>query len=539
MTANPPALSGLTTSLPFGNVRYGEDEMTANFKSRTLFVADNLPVMRGMNSESVDLIATDPPFNTKRIHNAPLGSRTAQQRYDDRWKWDEVTDEWQDLIAADYPVIKEIIEAAAVIEGGSIDHRTGKISTGRIKNSIAAYIAWMAPRVIEMYRLLKPTGSLYLHCDPAANSYLRLLLDSVFGRPKFRSEIIWRRSNAHNKEARQYGPIHDTILFYSKSDKHTFHPGTRPYAKAYIDDRFKKSDERGKWQTNYLTGPEVRHGESGKPWGGFDPTKAGRHWAISKSIKKFLPDNGKGMTSLEMLDALHEKGLIIFPKKKGGQPMYKQYVGDGVLYQDIWAYQPNTRGVLYNSVENIDEDVKWIENENEKANWTTQKPIGVYRRIIESSSNENDMVLDPFCGCATTCAAAEILGRQWVGIDIDPVAETETKDRLSDITSLDPSGVLVRKSRIKRTDIPHISDQKMRVSLWEKQGRQCANPYCDSEQVRSVDLDLDHRIPKIRGGDDDIHNRIGLCGNCNNRKGKKAWGLFLNEERAKQPHPTR
>lgn len=323
--------------------------MSPNFKNRTLFVADNLPIMRGMNSQSVDLIATDPPFNTKRIFNAPLGSRTAQQRYDDRWRWDQVTDKWHDLIAADHPVIKEIIEAAAVIEGGSIDRRTGKISTGRIKNSIAAYIAWMAPRVIEMHRLLKPTGSLYLHCDPAANSYLRLLLDSIFGRARFRNEIVWRRSNAHNKKARQFGPIHDTVLFYSKSDKHTFHPGTRPYTKAYIEDRFKNKDERGRWQTNYLTGPGTRQGESGKPWGGFDPTMAGRHWSIPGSIKEFLPDNGKGMSSIEMLDKLHEKGLILFPKKEGGQPMYKQYVGGGVLYQDIWAYQPNTRGVLYNS----------------------------------------------------------------------------------------------------------------------------------------------------------------------------------------------
>lgn len=136
-----------------------------NWNNRTLFVADNIRVLRGMNSESVDCIATDPPFNKKRIFNAPLGSRQAEQRFDDRWRWDEVTDEWQDLIATDHPAIKEIIEAAVVIEGGSIDHRTGKIDTGRTRNSIAAFLAYMAPRVIEMHRVLKPTGVLFMQCD--------------------------------------------------------------------------------------------------------------------------------------------------------------------------------------------------------------------------------------------------------------------------------------------------------------------------------------------------------------------------------------
>ena len=153
--------------------------------NRILYVADNLRVMRGIDSNSVDLIATDPPFNTKRLQNAPFKSRAAEQKFDDRWRWDEVTDEWHDVIAAAHPAIKEIIEAAAVIEGGNVDAMTGAVNTGRVKNSIAAFVAWMAPRIVEMHRVLKPTGSIYLHCDPAANSYLRLLLDAVFGRRNF------------------------------------------------------------------------------------------------------------------------------------------------------------------------------------------------------------------------------------------------------------------------------------------------------------------------------------------------------------------
>ncbi len=346
------------------------DLSTAN---RILYVADNLRVMRGMNSESVDLIATDPPFDTKRIHNAPMGSEAAGQQFDDRWRWDEVTDEWHDVIAAAHPAIKEIIEAAAVIEGGKIDANTGAVSTGRIQNSIAAFVAWMAPRIVEMHRILKPTGSIYLHCSPVANSYLRLLLDGVFGRRNFRNEIVWRRSNAHNKSTKKFGPIHDTLLFYTKSNNFVFHPGKRPYTREYIESRFTKEDSRGRYQTNYLTGSDIRHGDSGKEWGGFNPTVAGRHWAIPRSLRQYLPDEGAGMSSLEMLDELYEQDLIVFPKKTGGQPMYKQYIGDGVPYQDIWAYQPNTSGVLFGSDEHIDQDVKWLENEPEKTEWSTQK----------------------------------------------------------------------------------------------------------------------------------------------------------------------
>lgn len=185
-----------------------------NWKNRTLFVCDNLPVMRGMNSDSIDLIATDPPFDTKRIHNAPLGSRAAQQEFDDRWRWDDVTDEWQDLIAADYPAVRKLIESAVIIEGGTVDERTGKIDTGKTKNSVAAYIAWMAPRLIEMHRILKPEGTLYLHCNHAANSYLRLLLDSIFGKNRFRNEVIWCYRGGGVPKL-DFARKHQTIFRYS------------------------------------------------------------------------------------------------------------------------------------------------------------------------------------------------------------------------------------------------------------------------------------------------------------------------------------
>ena len=195
-------------------------------------------------------------------------------------------------------------------------------------------------------------------------------------------------------------------------------------------------------------------------------------------------------------------------------------------------------------------DVKKITSptDPEKTGWRTQKPLALYERIIRTSSNPGDLVLDPFAGCATTCVAAERMTpkRRWIGIDIDPVAESVTRNRLFDIAGLDQMSeykdddtfVQVRKSPPKRTDIPQMPDAKMRVLLWNNQGRLCGNPYCTSESLRAEDLHLDHRIAKSRGGADDITNRVGLCGNCNHRKSKNAWGAFLDQERAKQPHPT-
>ena len=200
--------------------------------------------MRGMNSENVDCIATDPPFNAKRVFNAPLGSKAAKQRFDDRWRWDEVTDEWQDLIATDHPAIKEIIEAAAVIEGGSTDHHTGRIDTGRRKNSIAAYLAYMAPRKVEMHRILKPTGVLFLQCNWEANSYLRLLLDAVFGRDNLINEIAWKSHPSKGLATRRLPRNYGTIFAYGKTMKWKWNPSFEPYNLKLLQQNFTNGLDR-------------------------------------------------------------------------------------------------------------------------------------------------------------------------------------------------------------------------------------------------------------------------------------------------------
>jgi len=392
-----------------------------------LYFGDNLEVLRKMDSESVDLVYLDPPFNSNASYNVLFkeqdGTKASAQikAFDDTWVWDE-------FAARAY---EDVVE-----QGGELSQALMGFRHLLGSSNMMAYLSMMAPRLVELWRLLKETGSLYLHCDPVASHYLKILLDAIFEPQNFRSEIIWRRTNSHNKTSYQYGPIHDVILFYSKSDKMKFHPGKTPYSKAYIKDRFVHTDERGRYQLNYLTGPGTRSGDSGKSWKGFDPTTAGRHWAVPKSLREFLPENADELESRQKLEILYDQGLIELPKKKGGQPMYRQYVGDGVPYQDIWAYQPNTRGVLHDTDICIDEDVKYLENEEERLGFPTQKPVGLLKRIIETSTEEGDVVLDPFCGCGTTVLASQILGRSWIGIDVTHIAISLIQRRLEKICGM-------------------------------------------------------------------------------------------------------
>jgi len=430
-----------------------------------------------MDSDSIDLIATDPPFNTKRQFNAPLGTKAVKQRFDDRWRWDDVTDEWQILLATRPPAIKEIIEAAVVIEGGKIYHekKGTRINTGRVKNSIAAFLVWMAPRLLEMKRILKPTGSIYLHCDPAANSYLRLLMDAVFGRSNFRNEIVWSYKKVSNSRAKKFLRAHDTILFYSG--------GSREY---YYNPTYDSDPSPRKKQL-------IRAGYNTK--------------------------NMDGQRYLYIYD-----DAVVKQKEAQGKIDRNRF--------DIIRFVDTTKGNRHTDVFEID---FLNPRSKEYTGWKTQKPWELYQRIIRASSKEGDLVLDPFCGCATTCVAAEREGRRWIGIDVDPVAETVTKKQLFDTAAmdqmLDDAFVKVKKSPPKKG----LSIPEMRLLLWKRNGGICGNPYCMHE-LRIEDTHLDHIIPKKRGGADDITNRNILCGNCNSRKSGKSWNAFLNAEQAKQPH---
>ncbi len=475
---------------------------TPNWKNRSLFINDNIRILRGMNSESVNCIATDPPFNAKRLFNAPLGSRAAEQQFSSRWRWDDVTGEWQDIIATDWPAIKKIIESAAIIEGGQIDHRTGGIRTGRIKNSLAAYLAYMAPRIIEMHRVLKPDGVLFLQCNWEVGTYLRQMLDAVFGRDNLINEIIWKGTGPKGLARRRLPRNHGTIYAYGKTEKWKWNPPFYPYDIENLDEKtlkqYNKMDPDGRrYQLTSLTNKANVTMEY--EFGGVT-----RRWRWTRE---------------RMEDAL-TAGLIV-QTAPGNVWRFKRYLGKqrGRPMDGIWL------------------DVMKLEAADTA--WPTRKPVSLYRRLIGCGTDKGDIVLDPFGGCGTTMVAAELLGRRWVGIDIDPVAGRETKERMRDECRLTKKEEKMKiiKGKLDRTDDPPMSDAKMRHTLYENQGQRCGNPYCDSKNLRKEDIQLDHRIPKSRGGPDDITNRIGLCVNCNQRKGAKSWGRFLNEERAMQPHP--
>ena len=396
--------------------------------TNTLYYGDNLDILRQhVPDESVDLVYLDPPFNSNASYNVLFKERSGEESpaqikaFTDTWEWTQEAErvyEREIVLNPKTPTnVKEMIEAFRRFVGS---------------NAMMAYLVMMAPRLVELRRVLKPTGSIYLHCDPTASHYLKLLMDTVFGPENFRSEIVWRRSNAHNKLSKQYGPIHDTLLFYAKTSDFTFHPGRRPYTASYVKGSFPYTDDRGRYQSNVLTGMGVRTGESGRPWQGYDPTRHGRHWAIPSRIRREVDPDDKAGSLHDVLNAMDDHGLILRPRTLEGMPRYKQYLDSshGLVHQDIWAFQPGSRGLLWNSEEAVDEDVKWLDSESERLGYPTQKPLGLLERIIQASSNEGDVVLDPFCGCGTAVAAAEKLKRQWIGIDITHLAVALMKNRL-------------------------------------------------------------------------------------------------------------
>lgn len=408
---------------------------TASRWKNKLYYGDNLIWLRDhahFPDNFVDLVYLDPPFNSNAnynvIFNEPGGEQSQAQirAFDDTWGWDR---EACDQALADLGARK----AALVDLVKWIAERKDRGS-----KNIAAYLAMMATRLIELHRVLKDTGSLYLHCDPTASHYLKMLLDTIFGTKNFRNEIVWRRTGS-NSAAKRFGPLHQVILYYGKSSQAYYRPIPMPYTKDYVESYFTEEDERGRYQAVALTGPGIRTGESGLPWRHYNPTKVGRHWQFPSYLyRKYQELTGSELARyplLERLDLLDKVKLIHWGKHET-VPRYKYYLSDapGVFLQDIWAYQPGTEGCIWEKPNmTIDQDVKWLSTKDkERLGYQTQKPEGVLERIIKSGSKEKQLILDPFCGCGTTVAVAQRLNRFWIGIDVTWLAIDKIEKRLRD-----------------------------------------------------------------------------------------------------------
>jgi len=349
-----------------------------------LYFGDNLNVMReSVKDESVDLIYLDPPFNSKRDYNIlykePMGGSSSAQitAFGDTWHWtDETERTFQEIMDDAPPELADMMRSFRSFVG---------------VNDVMAYLTMMAIRLVELRRVLKPTGSLYLHCDPTASHYLKVLLDVVFGKTNFRNEITWKRTSAHS-DARRFGANKDIIFFYSRGDNYLFNTIYQPHTDKHIS-RFRNTDDKGrKWADDNLTAKGLRGG-------GYDYEY-------------------KGVRSLwrcpvETMERLDAEGRLHFTNKGGIR--LKRYLDEltGMPCQSIW------------------DDIPPINSQAaERLGYPTQKPVALLERIISASSNEGDVVLDPFCGCGTSIVAAEKLRRGWIGIDITHLAVSLIESRL-------------------------------------------------------------------------------------------------------------
>ncbi|MDE2899934.1 MAG: DNA methyltransferase, partial [Chloroflexota bacterium] len=428
--------------------------MTANFKNRTLWTGDNLDIMRGLNSESVDLIYLDPPFNSNQDYSAPIGSEAAGAAFKDTWTLNDVDLAWHGLIAEEHPGLYRIIDAAGVAHG----------------KGMKSYLIMMAVRLLEMRRILKSTGSIYLHCDPTASHYLKQLMDAVFGVGNYRNEITWKRrygtfSTVH--ESNKFGVATDTILFYAKSNRTQLVPQYSmddPQYQAYVDRTFKYVDENGRrYGIDNLANPALRPNLIYE-YKGYPPPSKG--WAVTK----------------EKMEQWDSEGRLHFPKSPTGRIRRKRFLDElkGKPVQNLW------------------DDIRMVSSQaEERTGYPTQKPLALLERIIKASSNEGDVVLDPFCGCATALIAAEKLEREWIGIDISPAAQRLVKSRMERELGLFGLQTVYRDDIPQRTDMGKLpSPQTHKHTLYGQQEGVCNG--CKI-MFPFKNMTIDHVVPQSKG----------------------------------------
>ena len=401
-------------------------------KPGTIFTHDNLPILRGMDGDSVDLIYLDPPFNSKRDYAAPIGSKAAGAHFKDTWTLSDTDDAWWGEIADEHPALYKVIDAAGAA-GGKSDK---------------AYCIYMATRLLEMRRVLKPAGSIYYHCDPTMSHAVKLVLDAIFGAKNFRNEIVWKRYRGKRSAAkpRKFPAVTDSLFFYSGGDQTNFSLPFFPLDEEYVAKVYRHDDQDG-----------------------------------------------------------------LGPYRFGGRVRDRKYYlkqSRGIPATSLWDDVPELNGTIA-----------------EHLGYPTQKPLALLKRIIQASSSEGDVVLDPFCGCATACVAAQYERRKWIGIDISQKAYDLTVLRFE--KELD----IFNPKIIHRTDIPVRTDQQKRSKnikhiLFGRQRGICNGCLYDFQFQH---FHRDHIIPLHHGGPDTDENLQLLCGSCNGIKGTKTMEHLIAE----------
>jgi len=421
----------------------------------TLYTNDNLFILNGLNSNLVDLIYLDPPFNSKRMYSAPIGSKAAGTSFKDMWTWEDVNEAYLETLAGKYPALTTFIASIGAIHS----------------KAMKAYLTYMAQRIIEMHRVLKDTGSLFLHCDPTASHYLKVLLDEIFGSNNFRNEIIWHYRRWTGK-AKKLQSLHDIIFFYTKSDEYTF------------NELFRQTTE----------------GQTKKHTKGWDRNSV-------------------------IIDGIRQPQLIIYDKEKVENAVKNKTLDLSVFARIVENDRLETKEA------DVWSDINFLNSQSkERTGYPTQKPLALLHRIIKISSNEGDIVMDPFCGCATTCVAAQQLGRKWIGVDIEKQAANILIERLNNDAGLFKD--FMNTSIVpQRTDIQRIEPVKsVKERLYKEQNGLCNG--CKT-QFEFRNLEIDHIVPKSKGGGDYYENYQLLCSACNKMKGNRPME-YLRMKRNKE-----
>jgi DNA modification methylase len=418
----------------------GVQYMTDNI----LYYGDNLDVLRRyIKDETVDLIYLDPPFKSDATYNVLFaeqnGTRAAAQvkAFEDTWQWDRTASRAFTEVVESGGKVSQVMQAFWTFLGGS---------------DMLAYLAMMAPRLVELRRVLKPTGSIYLHCDPTASAHLRLLMDAVFGAANFRNEIVWKRTSAHS-DSQVCGSAHDILLLYTKGNQFTWNKQYQPHDEEYIQTHYRYVDGSGRrYRTDNLTA-------GGLTGGGYE-----YEW---KGIKKIWRCPKETMAKLD------KEGRIRYTKS--GTAEYIRYLDEmhGVALQDLWADIPPINPQA-----------------RERLGYPTQKPEVLLERIIKASSNEGDLVLDPFCGCGTAVAVAQRLNRRWIGIDVTHLAVTLIKHRLRDAFG-DQVSYKVIGEPVSLPDAETLAKQDPYQFQWWALGLVGARPV---EQKKGADKGIDGRL---------------------------------------------